>query len=153
MLISAAVAIFVVLLNQWFVSRRFRRRLLIEKIEELFSASNEYVSACRELMDSLAQQGVDNPEICYEYPVESVNKLSDSITRMQMICGLYFQTAKFSPDDFYIWRMPILEIAHKGKSLPEGERHMAYEDSSAHVINSRDQLDDLCKSLMRKHGP
>ena len=152
-LISAAVAIFVVFLNQWFVSRRFRRQLLIGKIEELFSASNEYVSACRELMDALAQQGVDHPERCYEYPVESVNKLSDSITRLQMICGLYFQTARFSPDDFYIWRMPILEIAHKGKSLPEGERQMAYENSNAHVMNSREQLDDLCKGLMRRHGP
>ena len=45
--ISAVVAILVVLLNQWFLSRRSRRELLIEKIEELFSASNEYVSVCR----------------------------------------------------------------------------------------------------------
>ncbi len=60
-LISAVVAIFVVLLNQWFVSRRSKRELLIEKIEELFSASNEYVSACRELMEALSQQGIDHP--------------------------------------------------------------------------------------------
>ncbi|WP_438957865.1 hypothetical protein, partial [Porticoccus sp.] len=58
----------------------------------------------------------------------------------------------FSPDEFYIWRMPILEIAHKGKFLPEGEGHIAYEDSKAHIRKSRDQLDDLCKRLMRKHG-
>ena len=151
-LISAVVAIFVVLLNQWFVSRRSKRELLIEKIEELFSASNEYVSACRELMEALSQQGIDHPERYYEYPSESVNKLNDSITKMQMICGLYFRAEKFSPDDFYIWRMPILEIAHKEKYLPEGKGHMAYEDSKAHIRTSREKLDDLCKRLMRKHG-
>lgn len=151
-LISAIVAILVVLLNQWFFSRRSKRELLIEKIEELFSASNEYVSACRELMDALAQQDIDHPERYYEYPSDSVNKLNDSITKMQMICGLYFRSEKFSPDDFYIWRMPILEIAHKGKSLPEGEGYMAYEDSKAHIRKSREQLDNLCKKLMRKHG-
>lgn len=151
-LISAVVAIFVVLLNQWFVSRRSKRELLIEKIEELFSASNEYVSACRELIYAFTQQDIDYPERYYEYPSESVNKLNDSITKMQMICGLYFRAEKFLPEDFYIWRMPILEIAHKGKSLPEGEGHMAYEDSKAHIRKSREQLDDLCKRLMRKHG-
>ncbi|MEP4547387.1 MAG: hypothetical protein ABJ000_14515 [Saccharospirillum sp.] len=151
-LISAVVAIFVVLLNQWFMSKRSKRELLIEKIEELFSASNEYVSACRELMDALAQQDIDRPGKYYEYPSESVNKLNDSITKMQMICGLYFKAVEFSPDDFYIWRMPILEIAHKGKSLPEGEGQMAYEDSKAHIRKSREQLDNLCKRLMHKHG-
>ena len=151
-LISAVVAILVVLLNQWFVSRRSKRELLIEKIEDLFSASNEYVSACRELMDALDQQDTAHPDRFYEYPSGSVNKLNDSITKMQMICGLYFRAENFSPDDFYIWRMPILEIAHKGKSLPEGESHMAYEDSKIHIRTSREKLDELCKKLMRKHG-
>lgn len=151
-LVSALVAIFVVLLNQWFLSRRAKRELLIEKIEELFSASNEYVSACRELMDDLARQGTNHPEKYYEFPKESVNKLNDSISKMQMICGLYFRAEDFSPDDYYIWRMPILEIAHKGKSLPEGEAHMAYEESRAHIVKSRENLNALCKKLMLKHG-
>ena len=151
-LISAVVAILVVLLNQWFLSRRSRRELLIEKIEELFSASNEYVSACRELMDSLIPQGSEQPDKYYEYPSISVNKLNDSITKLQMICGLYFREEKFSPEEFYIWRMPILEIAHKGKSLSEGEAHLAYEESKTHITKSREQLDELCKRLMKKHG-
>jgi len=103
-------------------------------------------------MDALAQQDIEHPERYYEYPSESVNKLNDSITKMQMICGLYFRSEKFSPDDFYIWRMPILELAHKGKSLPEGDGHTAYKDSKAHIRKSREQLDNLCKRLMRKHG-
>lgn len=104
-LISAVVAILVVLLNQWFLSRRSRRELLIEKIEELFSASNDYVSACRELMDSSIPQGSEQSDKYYEYPSISVNKLNDSITKMQMICGLYFREETFSPEEFYIWQL------------------------------------------------
>lgn len=151
-LISAVVAILVVLLNQWFLSRRAKRELLIEKIEELFTASNEYVAACRNLMDSLQQQGIDRPEEYFSYPSDFVNSLNDSITKMQMICGLYFRSEKFSPDEYYIWNMPILEVAHKGKQLPEGEGYMLFEASKAHIQKSRQKLDDLCKKLMKKYG-
>jgi hypothetical protein len=151
-LISAVVAVSVVLLNQWFLSRRSKRDLLIEKIEELFEASNEYVAACRELMDSLTEQSADLRQEYFNYPASAVNKLNDSITKMQMICGLYFRSEKFDHNKFYIWNMPVLEIAHKGKTLPEGEAHMAHEDSSAHIRKSREELDELCKKLMRKHG-
>jgi hypothetical protein len=151
-LISAGVAVCVVLLNQWFLSRRSKRDLLIKKIEELFEASNEYVAACRELMESLSEQRADLRQEYFSYPASAVNKLNDSITKMQMICGLYFRSDKFDPDKFYIWNMPILEIAHKGKMLPEGEAHMAHEDSRTHIRKSREELDELCKKLMRKHG-
>ena len=151
-LISAMVAIFVVLLNQRFVSIRSKRELLIEKIEELFSASIEYISSCRELMDSIDQQDKDYAGSPYEYPSNSVNKLNDSITKMQMICGLYFRAENFYPDDFYIWRMPILEIVHKGGSSVDEKGWMACKDSKAHIIKSRKKLDDLCNKLMRKYG-
>lgn len=151
-LISAIVAIFVVLLNQWFLSRRAKRELLIEKIEELFSASNDYIDACRELMDSLVQQDIEDPSRFYSYPGDSVNKLNNSISRMQMICGLYFRSEKFDPEDYYIWHMPTLEIAHKGKYLSEDEGIKAHNDSRNHIRNSRAKLDELCKRLMKRHG-
>jgi hypothetical protein len=151
-LISALVAIFVVLLNQWFIARRSKRDLLVAKIEELFSASNEYIEACRELMDSLQKPDMEFPERFYDYPPGLVNKLNDSITKMQMVCGLYFRGEKFNPEDYYIWRMPIFNIAHKGISLPEGDAHMAYEDSLAHIRASRENLNEICKKLMKKYG-
>lgn len=151
-LISAAVAVFVVLLNQWFLSRRAKRELLIDKIEELFSASHEYVAACRELMESLSQQSAGHQKEYFKYPSISVNKLNDSITKMQIICGLYFRAEIFEPEKFYIWNMPILEIANKGKALPEGEAHMAHEDSRAHIYKARTELDELCKKLMKIYG-
>jgi hypothetical protein len=151
-LISAVIAVLVVLLNQWFISRRAKRELLIEKIEELFTASNEYISACRELMDSLKEQGVGQPDKYYDYPQEIVNKLNDSITKMQMICGLYFKSEKFDPDEFYIWRMPILNIAHKGIEQEEGEGYIEHENSLKHIADSRKKLDSLCMDLMKKYG-
>lgn len=135
-LISAVVAVCVVLLNQWFLSRRSKRDLLIEKIEELFEAANEYVSACRELMDSFSEESVNNKQEFFNYPASAVNKLNDSITKMQMICGLYFRSEKFDPNKFYIWNMPILEIVHKGKTLPEGEAYKTPEHISENLEKS-----------------
>ncbi|NMH58704.1 hypothetical protein [Alteromonas ponticola] len=151
-LISAIVAILVVLLNQWILSRRARKELLIGKVEELFSASNEYIAACRDLLDTLQRNGLKNLDKSYEYSTETVYKLNGSISTMQMICGLYFRSEDFSPDDYHISRMPILEIAHRRKSLPAGEAFVAYQESKNHIENSKTQLDNLCKRLMKKYG-
>jgi hypothetical protein len=155
--LSALVAVFVVLLNQWFNSRRSRRDLLIEKIEELFETSNEYIAACRELLDFLKapntsvkhlHSGPQNQDL----PKNSVNKLNDAVTKMEMICGLYFKSAKFDPKDYYISNMPVLEMMVKDKFVIEGRALVAFEESAAHVVESRKSLDKLCKDLMVKHG-
>jgi hypothetical protein len=151
-LVSALVAILVVLLNQWFLSRRSKRELLIEKVEDLFSASNEYIAACRELMRSLSEPNLNSSDKPYEYPKGSLIKLNDSITKMQMICGLYFRSEKFSPESLHISNMPIFDIAYKVKTLQEGEGHIKSEQSREHIIKSRDKLDKLCKKLMKKYG-
>lgn len=155
--ISALVAVLVVLLNQWFNTRRSRRDLLIEKIEELFETSNDYVAACRELLDflkarkSTALQRHTGETNAY-LPKESVNKLNDSITKMEMICGLYFNSANFDPKCYYISNMPVLEIMVKNKMVPEGRALAAFDESMEHVAESRKKLDKLCRDLMDKHG-
>lgn len=151
-LISAAVAIVVVLLNQWFLSRRAKKELMIKKVEELFSASTEYTAACRELMKSLNDKSLRTIHGYYDYPADAMNRLNDSITKMQMICGLYFRKEKFDPNDFYVSRMPIFRIEHKGLGLSEGEGYAAHKASEAHIRDSRVKLDNLCKSLMKKYG-
>lgn len=151
-LITAIIAILIVLLNQWFLSRRAKRELLTEKIEELYSASCEYVSSCKELMDSLKEHRVTQPKCYFDPQPEIINKISDSITKMQMICGLYFREEKFTPNEYYIFRMPIIGMEHKGTTHLEGEAYMAHQESLIHIVKSKDKLDELCKKLMKKHG-
>ncbi|MFC4258870.1 hypothetical protein ACFOZ5_07480 [Marinobacter lacisalsi] len=155
--LSALVAIFVVLLNQWFNSRRSRRGLLIEKIEELFETSNGYIAACRELIDSLEEpktsaQHLHSGPQNQDLPKSSVNKLNDAVTKMEMICGLYFTSARFEPKDYYISNMPVVEIMVKNKFVTDGRALVAFEQSEAHVVESRKSLDKLCRDLMAKHG-
>jgi len=69
-----------------------------------------------------------------------------------MICGLYFQSERFVPDEFYIWRMPILNIAYKGIKQAEGEGYIEHENSLKHIADSRKKLDFLCMDLMKKYG-
>jgi hypothetical protein len=149
-LISSLVAISVVLLNQWFTSRRTKKDLLVEKIEELFSTSHDYIKACKELLEALSNPEYNTPY--YSYPKDSKIKFEDSLRKLEMICGLYFPKEGFSIEEFYMWRMPILEIAHKGKFLEEGEGTLILHDSWEHVRKSESYFGELCKKLMKKHG-
>ena len=151
-LISGVVAISVVLLNQKITSNRSKRELLIEKIEELYLASNEYISACSELLDHVTEHSRKPIGTNYDSPRELVNNLNDSITKMQMICGLYFKAENFPSNKFYMWNMPIFENTQKRKHLSEDEAFEAHDDSIHHISVSREYLDDLCKKLMKAHG-
>jgi len=151
-LISAVVAVLIVLLNQWFLSRRAKRELLIEKVEELFSVSNQYTKACKGLINSLTDQDLSNLGKNFDLPMELVLEVNGAINRMQMICGLYFRRYPFSPEEYYIWNMPILEIAVKEKVVSDDKAFIAHEESMNHLEISRHKLDSLCESLMRKYG-
>jgi hypothetical protein len=146
------VAISVVLLNQWFTTRRAKKDLLIEKIEELFSTSHDYIRACRELLEALNDPICNNPY--YVYPKDSKVKYEDSHRRLDIICGLYFPEEGFAMEEFYIWKLPILEIARKGKFLEDGEGaySIILSDSWEHVYRSEVYFGGLCKKLKKDHG-
>lgn len=151
-LISAIVAVLVVLLNQWFNSRRARKETLIEKIEELYELSEEYVKACRELLLSVQDSKSKSHETTYNPPRDLQLALNGSINKIQMILGLYFHKNQFDPHDFYMWNMPIIEIAQKDKVMDEESYLMAWERSEKHIVNARHKLRTLCIDLMRKNG-
>ena len=52
-LISALVAIFVLLLNQWFTNRRERNKLISEKIEEMYLTSIDYTNSAHQMLKDL----------------------------------------------------------------------------------------------------
>jgi hypothetical protein len=151
-LVSAVVAIFVVLLNQWFVARRARRELLISKIEKLYVASSEYVSACRNILYALNEDGHRSEHGYFNPPRNLVDEIADSLSKIEMICGLYFPEIDFDPDKYRIWNMEIIKASEKGTVPPEEEGYMMHEDAWLHVRNSRATLDILCGDLMLQYG-
>lgn len=151
-LFSAVVAIFVVLLNQWFVAKRARKELLISKIEELYVASSEYVSACRNILYALNEDEHRSEHGYFNPPRRLVDEIGDSLSKIEMICGLYFPEIDFDPDKYRIWNMEIIKAAEKGTVPPEAEGHLMHEDAWLHVRASRATLDILCGDLMRQYG-
>jgi hypothetical protein len=151
-LTSAIVAVLIVLLNQWFLSKRAKRELLIEKVEELYLISGEYVKCCTNLLIPI--QGNTNSNIIanYDFPHELPLELTESINRMQMICGLYFSNQHFKTEDYVIENMPLFEIIKKKIRASDGELLTAFEQSREHIEESRDKLFKLCNVLMKKYG-
>ena len=149
---SAVVAILVVLLNQWFVARRVRKELLLSKIEELYVASSEYVTACRNILYALKEDEHRSEHGYFNPPRNLVDEIGDSLSKIEMICGLYFPEIIFDPDKYGVWNMEIIKAAEKGTFPSEEEGYMMHEDAWQHVRNSRATLDILCGDLMREYG-
>ena len=83
-LMSAIVAVFVLLLNQWFTSRRAQKELYISKIEELYSAICEYELLSYDFMSLLF-----NGKVGEESTKEILNKTLASLQKIEMYTGLH----------------------------------------------------------------
>jgi len=152
-LISALVAVMIVLLNQWFLARRAKREILILKIEELFSESSCYIKVCTDMLNFVSDNwSPSNSEVKLELPLDLMHEITDSINKIDMICCLYFRSHKFKPEEYLFSNMPILEIARGRQKATEDQSLSAHKTSIEHVENSRIKLDALCKDLMNKYG-
>lgn len=151
-LLSALVAVFVLLLNQFFVQRRNRQEYLLEKIEKLSQLSIEYTDFCSQILDDVrgqaASKHIDYPSVCDE----DKRKIRANIRKMEMICGLYFKKAGFDPNDYFIWNMEVLDVLEKGKAHTESEAYLYFEDAKQHIVNSDAKLAVLCSNLVRQYG-
>jgi hypothetical protein len=151
-LISAIVAVLVVLLNQWFMTKRAKRELLIEKVEELYLVSGEYIKCCTNLLIPIQGNTTSNIIANYDYPQELALELTMSINKMQMLCGLYFSSHNFRTEEYVIENMPLFKIIKKKIRASDGELLTAFDKSRDHIEDSRDKLFKLCNELMKKHG-
>jgi len=151
-LISAIVAVLVVLLNQWIMTRRAKRELLIEKIEELYLASEKYIKCCTNLLIPIQGNITSSIITNYDYPQNLALELTESINKIQMICGLYFSSRIFKTEEFVIENMPLFRIIKKKIRASDGELLTAFEQSREHIEDSREKLFKLCNVLMKKYG-
>ena len=151
-LLSATVAVLIVLLNQWFISRRSKRELLIEKIEELYLASSHYIKVCTNILNSIAKHKNSEGNKDFNLSEELSIEITEAINRIEMICGLYFEEEKINSEDFYIHNMPIVDIVTKKKQIAEDVSWAAHEKSREHILVSREKLSNLCNKLMKKYG-
>ena len=151
-LLSALLAVFVILINQYFITRRNRRDMLLEKIEDLYKISIEYTDTCSEVLDDIENQVRDTMVKFPTVTREHKRKVQGLIQRMEMICGLHFPSSEFDPNDYRLWNMEVLEYLEKGKHTAEGEMHLKWEDAKQHIVDSDAKLAFICSKLVDEHG-
>lgn len=128
-LVSAVIAILVVLLNQHFLSKRAKKEIYIKKIEEFYNVIMEYqqysFNYVFECKNQLQTKSLSN------------NKVIDSIDKMEMLSNLYFSDIK----------MQIDELRDKHKSL----EILPFEEAMGKVKSSVDKLKNISTELIAKY--
>ncbi|MBH0074628.1 hypothetical protein I6F48_03500 [Pseudoalteromonas sp. SWYJ118] len=128
-LVSAVIAILVVLLNQCFLSKRAKKEIYIKKIEEFYNVIMEYqqysFNYVFECKNQLQTKSLSN------------NKVIDSIDKMEMLSNLYFSEVK----------MQIDELRDKHKSLET----LPFEEAMGKVKSNVDKLKNISTELIVKY--
>jgi hypothetical protein len=94
-IVSTVLAIMILLLNQWFISRRGRKDRLIVKLEELTTAVHGFSTSCSDASKLLFLELRDADKKIQEYKSFSA--------QIDTLCALYFQK-------YTIITTPLVEI-------------------------------------------
>ncbi len=151
-IISAVVAIGILLLNQWFTNRRERKKIISEKIEEMHLTSIEYTNSAHQILKDLQTQKHRDKDGSYSIDQVVYGTMNDSIRKMEMLSGLYFPEINFNPKDYSINNMPIVDAAITGELTRGNQVDMEdlYLISRGHIDKAEEKLTNVCKVLMKK---
>lgn len=134
------------------INRRERKKIICEKIEEFYEASIAYTNACDQLITDIQRMTYRCESGYYTNDPAAYALFEQSISKMEMLHGLYFQRIDFDSEDFAIDKMPLIWAANSGelarKTVNSDE---VYKKSRDHIKSSSDRLSGLCKELMHKH--
>lgn len=148
--LSAIIAITVLLLNQHFATRRARKELLIKKIEETYQSSLAYENHARQLLKAINKGNRDEHGNFY-LDQALIDSMNDEVEKMEMIVGLYFPKIKFEKNRYYAGpTLPVLEIAIKEKKISEDGAIDASEKTRENITRNVSEIKALCVSLMNK---
>lgn len=146
------VAMIVLGANQYYSNRRERKKIICEKIEQFYEASINYTNACDQLVTDIQRMTYRRESGYYANDPVAYSLFEQSISKMEMLHGLYFQRIEFNSEDFTIDKMPLIWAANSGELARKSVKaEELYEKSRAHIKNSSENLSGLCKELMRKH--
>jgi hypothetical protein len=146
-LVSFLIAIVILGLTQWHINRRERKKIKIEKIEQIYLSSIDYVNSANALISNLKLKRENN-----EYVMDSValRAMNDSLNKIEMLCGLYFKNSNFVKSNYGLKYLPAVAKAFM-KDIPPGyaASDNLYSISLEHVKYAEDSLSKICIKLMK----
>ena len=147
--VSAVLAVCLLLLNQWFNSRKSKKELLIQKIEELLTTIYSYERISLDILSSLFNSaGVVN-QVTLDKMAEST-EISD---KLEMLCVLYFPSINFEASK----GQSIILKAHKDvEQVGTNYKHpkssySTYSSSTEKLKGLLSPLKEQTKALMKNH--
>lgn len=149
--VSAVIAIVVLLLNQHFTSRRSRKDVLVGKVEETYLAALSYERHARALLSAIYRGGQDERGN-FRLDRNLVDAMNDEVERIAMLIGLYFPSERFQKERYYAGpTLPVLEIAVKSKQISEDEALQASESTKDNISKNAAEIKAICGRLMKRH--
>ncbi|CAH7024493.1 conserved hypothetical protein [Vibrio chagasii] len=146
--VSTILAVSLLLLNQWFSSRKDKINLRVAKLEDFAATIYSYERLCFDILSRLYQQPPSD-QATIDKMVESV-ELSDKI---EMLSSLYFPNIPFeskSTQEIICkvqYQFDILELNNKS----DHRSYISYEDSTGVVKEVLSELKGLVRLEMAKY--
>ncbi|MDQ2194896.1 hypothetical protein [Vibrio sp. A14(2019)] len=148
-LMSAVVAVFVLLLNQWFTSRRVRKELYILKIEELYSVICEYELLSYDFVALLfSGKGVK------ESTKEIMNKTLASLQNIEMYTELHFPEISFDRKKYEGYVKELYQSSLDGRAffyVSESGAFVSHTEVMEKIQNDTDEIKRMTKNLMSRY--
>ncbi|KAB7692059.1 hypothetical protein GBN24_06670 [Plesiomonas shigelloides] len=140
--LSTTLAIALLLLNQWFNTRKDKRVIRIEKLEEFASTVYSYERLCFDIISRIYQKPPSDP-ITIDKMVESV-ELADKI---EMLSSLYFPDIKFNPKSTQKMIYDIHRQFDTGDMYIKSKSniYISYSDATKDIKKSLSELKELVK--------
>ncbi|WP_256383065.1 hypothetical protein [Photobacterium toruni] len=158
--VSAFVALIVVLLNQWFLSRRARKEVYIKKIEELYLAIDEYEERTYEFLSLLYQHNQNFDETTIR---KYFNQVSTSLQKVEMYMQLHFDSVNFEREKYdKLHHEAYVRLYKKGfnqnqkyylANVSDDYREALEQQTQIYteIRKNAQEIKALAKSLMRKY--
>tara|TARA_R110002033_G_scaffold170935_3_gene214839 strand:- start:8520 stop:9029 length:510 start_codon:yes stop_codon:yes gene_type:complete len=147
-LVSTILAIFLLLLNQWFNSRKDIKNLKVTKLEELASTIYTYERLCFDILSRLYNNSPSDQI--------TLNKMADSVElsdKIEMLVRLYFPSITYDPKST---QSTLLKVHHQFdmvemNNISDPSSYESYESSTNTVKEVLSTLKSLVKGEMSKN--
>lgn len=146
--VSVVLALSILLLNQWFISRRAKKELVITKIEELLTTIYAYERISLDILSRLF-----NMSHADQATLDKMVESAEVADKLEMLCVLYFPEIIFSSND---GQKIILKAHQDVETVGENYTHpkssyATYQTSTKHLKELLNPLKDKTKLIMKKY--
>jgi hypothetical protein len=141
-IITALVAITVVLINQKIISLRENRAKYIERVERLYSTNKSFIIAINDMVDAIRHSDYDK----YRSSEMEASKL---FQELDMVEQLYFPNLNIQHDDFmcaFSWVQGFSE-----EDVKEGVTDPYYSNGWVAISRYSMGISKVCKLLVNNH--